>query len=605
MKFKKSNHSLAGALLVSLLSLSFFVSCEKATFGDIPTEDDGRIVFGASGLVTANVTTKAVYPVESLTSFYVSAVKGTPGSDISIFSSAAFTQVPDSDPAVYAGDKWWASTDEGWRFYASNVAMTFGAGGATLTFAGEPVDAVCAYAASPTYGTKNTLSFQHVFARLGTITFNAADGYTVRGITYWIEDFTNTGTYNLFTGAGQSDGTGWTPGEPTLNRGVVIGTLTPENPSMTCPLDGGYTSKAWVVPGEYYLKATWTASRNEWSQTYTEVLSISPVLLEAGKVNNLSLTFTGNELRAEVIIDDTVSWGTPAAGEGTGWGAQAGMGSGIGVFSVAPGRKVSFSPGNLQAIIGAQNADGHTYCVTSWRFAPDQWTVVGSGTAFVPGSVFDLFGWVGSSAEVSSYGVCDMTEAEAAKYYGTSSGDTLMEDWGSIPGVRQACGEGWRTPSSAEWLYLLWERPGAENLYGYGSIAGMNGLIILPDTFILPETCSWTPGVSSYANAFTLGARGTSGSWYDMEAAGAVFLRAGNCRYGIATGGPDNDAFYWTSTPFDGDEAKPLVFGDGWQQFDTARLRIYGNHVRLVRDYDDRVGWQAPGDLEAVVWGGV
>lgn len=67
-------------------------------------------------------------------------------------------------------------------------------------------------------------------------------------------------------------------------------------------------------------------------------------------------------------------------------------------FSVAPGRQVFFSPGNLQYNAAAgthQCAEGTTQPGT-WRFAEHQWDYIGSDNTNISASYngwIDLFGW--------------------------------------------------------------------------------------------------------------------------------------------------------------------------------------------------------------------
>ena len=157
-------------------------------------------------------------------------------------------------------------------------------------------------------------------------------------------------------------------------------------------------------------------------------------------------------------------------------------------FSVGPNRRIQFSPGNLSY---DSNLD-------DWSFAQEQYHKVGKqpwidvmGTslmrmAFVEGK-FDLFYWGCANDICLGYD-------EEARFF---------TEWGTlVPG-------NWRTLSYNEWEYLFEKRKNAQNLYGFSSVLGVSGVIILPD--------NWSGGdiESCYDESV---------SWKNMEQLGAAFL---------------------------------------------------------------------------------
>jgi hypothetical protein len=77
-------------------------------------------------------------------------------------------------------------------------------------------------------------------------------------------------------------------------------------------------------------------------------------------------------------------------------------------------------------------------------------------------------------------------------------------------------------------------------------VNGVGGLIILPDSWILPSSCLFTAGFANSWRDWTHNSY-TLAQWADMEAAGAVFLPAACSRLSsyVVNG---NIGFYWGAT---------------------------------------------------------
>lgn len=268
------------------------ISCNKdgGTAGEVA--ETSEVVFRAGGPVfDADVTTKAtVVTSATLSSFNVAAATGTAGSaDVQVWNGA-FSK----DGAVYKGGKFWPSTNPGYHFYASNATLTAGASGATVA-ANSADDVVCAYlpAGDVAYKTVNSLSFEHVFARVGDVTVSAAAGYTLSDVSITLVPKVS-GTYNLFSGAGKTDGTGWS--------GTVAGSVT----GIANTTAGTKSNDLYLVPGEYELTATWTAKRDDFTKTYSG--KTKTVSIVGGKVNKITTTLGGEA--EDIIFDITVAeWG--------------------------------------------------------------------------------------------------------------------------------------------------------------------------------------------------------------------------------------------------------------------------------------------------------
>lgn len=144
-----------------------------------------------------------------------------------------------------------------------------------------------------------------------------------------------------------------------------------------------------------------------------------------------------------------------------------------GKFSVAENKKVEFSKGNLQ----------YQASTKTWHFANNQYDIIGKDNKFV-GNIGD--GWI----DVFGYGT-GYDPLRASENY---KDDALFVDWGCNAisnGGNQA--NMWRTLEAKEWGYLIRQRPNATNLLGFGSINGVNGLILLPDDWSTPDGAKFTP----------------------------------------------------------------------------------------------------------------
>ena len=253
----------------------------------------------------------------------------------------------------------------------------------------------------------------------------------------------------------------------------------------------------------------------------------------------------------------------------TGLWASSIPGALSGRFTInASGEKVVFSQGNLQY-------------VGTWQFAENQWDCFSTSQY---NDHRDLFGW---------------GTGDAPNKVSDNNGDYgTFTDWGTnaITNGGNTENSGWRTLTKDEWVYLFYSRENAATLFGFGSVNGMNGLIILPDNWTTPEgasfTASTTLGLTNLGSYYHNDKNDnythntyTAEQWAVMESAGAVFLPAAAYRHWLDSSIKYTDlgGFYWSSTPYDSDMAYYLNFyyNDLAPQF--KEMRCGGRPVRLVR----------------------
>ena len=254
-----------------------------------------------------------------------------------------------------------------------------------------------------------------------------------------------------------------------------------------------------------------------------------------------------------------------------------------GLFTInANGDKVYFSQGNLQYIGSA--------ATPYWQFAEHQWDYFGNNGQNSNSQTADrdLFCWgtSGYNHGASAYQPWATSTNNSSYYaYGNSNynlyDQTGQADWGynAIANGGNQENFGWRTLKTSEWVYVFNSRTGAASKKGHGKVNGVNGMILLPDDWTLPEGLTFTSGNSSWANVYS------SDQWTQMEANGAVFLPAAGSRDGFSTA-PSNVNYsgcYWSSSN-NYSYAYYVGFESGYLNPQNSYQRNYGYSVRLVRN---------------------
>ncbi len=200
-----------------------------------------------------------------------------------------------------------------------------------------------------------------------------------------------------------------------------------------------------------------------------------------------------------------------------------------GIFSVAEGRQVVFSKGNLQynAAQGTHAcADGTTQQGT-WRFAEEQYDArlsENSNRSETYNGWIDLFLYGASGYNgMSPYRKVQLTYNDPMyQQIGALQGSfydfglyNAISNGGNQPGM-------WRMFTSPEWQYIIRDRLNAYRLRAHANINGNNGLILLPDncdTIALRKITAFNPS-DNVMNNYSLDV------WHQIEALGAIFLPA-------------------------------------------------------------------------------
>ena len=243
-----------------------------------------------------------------------------------------------------------------------------------------------------------------------------------------------------------------------------------------------------------------------------------------------------------------------------------------GTFNVGENTQVHFSQGNLQYQASTQ----------TWRFAENQYDVIGSDNANISASYsgwIDLFGWgTGNNPTNSSTNESD---------YST------FVDWG-VNAISNGGNKAnmWRTLTKDEWDYLLHKRAGYNTSYSHATVNTVQGHILLPDNFVIPSDIHFEPvAINFTTNVYDFD------QWQKMEKAGAVFLPAGGRRSGTSYIPYYFDnankkmliGTYWSSTLcpagwYGHPEGAYYIFYSSYGYAINDGYRSNGFSVRLVQD---------------------
>ena len=266
----------------------------------------------------------------------------------------------------------------------------------------------------------------------------------------------------------------------------------------------------------------------------------------------------------------------------------------LGGFSInANDDRVFFAPGNLQAIYNGSN--------WTWAFAEHQWDYIGNAAGntsvtdtepFINGTgTVDLFGWVGASSTwtgVNKFGITSSLAIVNTDGYGNVADEAMKAEWNSTNlDITNGGTYNWRTLTYDEWNHVLVNRTvtvngASQSSYGHGSVNGFNGVIILPDGWDGSVDTGFIYGNSAWSNTYTIDSTPT---WYQMEAAGCVFLPAAGIRNGASVSNAVVDGRYWSSTFHLSNTglARSVYFFSNYLGTNDSHSRRDGHSVRLVR----------------------
>ena len=246
-------------------------------------------------------------------------------------------------------------------------------------------------------------------------------------------------------------------------------------------------------------------------------------------------------------------------------------------FSVSDSKQVYFSQGNLQ----------YQASTNTWRFAEHQYDIIGDDNSNISSTYsgwIDLFGWGTSGYNGKNPYMTSTNYSD----YGDGINDIAGTnyDWGVYNKISNGGNQAglWRTLTDNEWSYLIGSRANASSKYGVATVNNVNGLVLLPDSWTLPDGVTFNSGVANdYGSDYYKNVNNYSAEdWAKMEANGAVFLPAAGYRVGAVVSSVGSYGYYWSSPAYDSYDAYFLNFYSGGV-LTSYRDRDTGRSVRLVR----------------------
>lgn len=262
----------------ALAALAVFAACNK----EVPTssvQGPAEVVFKIENSLDFAVQTRAA-AVTSLTTFNVVAEDSDSQSEV---WSVATTQ----SGSNYNTGKYWPSVDGKYAFYAANTTLAYVAGGATVSPADNELDVVVAYSPYSSANYKNTvaLTFEHIYARIGDVTINAPEGYSI-AVSSISTAISKGGTYNL-------QSAGWTSKSAEAAQVLAEG-----------------ANDVYAVPATYDVTVVYTLTKGDFVQEFTKTGSVT---LVQGKVNSISATpvVSSDEEAQDIVFTVTLTpWGS-------------------------------------------------------------------------------------------------------------------------------------------------------------------------------------------------------------------------------------------------------------------------------------------------------
>ena len=273
-------------------------------------------------------------------------------------------------------------------------------------------------------------------------------------------------------------------------------------------------------------------------------------------------------------------------------------------YKVSDSTSVYFSQGNLQfnAVEGKHATASNDTVKGTWKFADNQWEVIGNGNANIAEGYtgwIDLFGWgtSGWNSKAPCYQPWSKSNTSSDYYPGGSYANDLTgtyanADWGVYNAISNGGNEPnkWRTLTTSEWQYLF-----KNNKWTLGYINDSTNsylcFMLIPETFEAPEGTSvevlGTANLTSTSmTSLTVPPTNkyTTEDIASLEKLGVVALPCGGYRNVTAVANVGLYGRYWSSSAFDSDDAYGFHFGYRGVTSDGNNFRGHAKSVRLVQD---------------------
>lgn len=195
----------------------------------------------------------------------------------------------------------------------------------------------------------------------------------------------------------------------------------------------------------------------------------------------------------------------------------------------------------------------------------------------------DVFGW-GTGDNPALDDTAAGAYAEFADWGARLSSSSLASrEVTDLSSASKVVTDSWRTLTSKEWRYMVMSREKASDKYGFATVNGVQGLVLLPDNYDSAAFASmFTPGMNGYAsNNYDVE------KWAEMAQLGAIFLPVEGGRETADTLAVSAvKGAYWTSTG-NGTTAEFFNFSENFLGV-TIQPRSNRFAVRLAQDYQTK-----------------
>lgn len=270
-----------------------------------------------------------------------------------------------------------------------------------------------------------------------------------------------------------------------------------------------------------------------------------------------------------------------------------------GVFTVAEGRQVRFSQGNLQ----------YQASTNTWRFAEHQWDIIGEKNSNISPSYdgwIDLFGWATSGYHdtLDDLNINYQPWSNSTKPLTKSKNNNLIRvsgygpynnmstthltgscanyDWGVYNAISNGGNQAglWRTLLFDEWIYLINHRVTHSGVrFVKAQVNNVNGMILLPDDWDV--SYFKLNRINKFWGSYKYN-KITSKEWVKLETHGAVFLPAAGYRKKTSVKHLGSRGGYWSASPGAYNTAWSFMYYGRGLLFSDNLSPCIGRSLRLV-----------------------
>ena len=263
-----------------LLAIIASTSCQKGLLEG--GTDSNEIIISVKGNpLTTDVVTKTTAVTSMPSGVYWAGTIGSSSYQSNKWSSSYNSVSSNTISTGY----FQTNSPTAYNYYVSNVSMAHTYSGYTVIADGTLTDVIAGVAKAST-SIAPSVTLNHIFARTGTIRVSSSTGYTLSNVSVTIKSNSGAGykgTYNIYSG--------------TWSSVTALSSTTLTD-----------SSDLYLIPGSYTVTVSCTRQiGSTYSQTFGGSTSVT---LTAGKINNISISLTGDPAVPINALVDIAPWGS-------------------------------------------------------------------------------------------------------------------------------------------------------------------------------------------------------------------------------------------------------------------------------------------------------